>query len=403
MRNYSALRIPNSAFLEYNNPMKKPVWLTLPLLALLTLTLTSCAPQGKPAASIDEIRPKLDKVLAARMKEFGVPATIIGIWLPGKGEYVVARGMADLKTGRAANLKDKFRIACLTKSFTSTVIFQLIDEGRFTLDTPLSQFDLGLTVPNAENITVRQLLSHTSGLFNFTADPKFWVDYKKNPLKAWTSKELVLFALTHPADFAPGKDYRYNNTDYELLKLIIEKETGRRAENVIRQRIINRLGLWNTSYPFASNPNVPTPHLNGYVAGEGKKNDTTDLNDLMDLTESAPFAEGMISNLADLKVWAKAFALGKLISPASQKERLSYLVPKDKPQAGLGFLYFVGLIGRSGEIPGYNSAMYYEPKSGLTIVATVNRYPCKTEGAVDQIWIPLVETIIKEGLLKLGK
>jgi len=375
--------------------------LTLYLLALLTLTVTSCAPKTKPAASIDEIRPKLDKVLADKMKEFGIPATIVGIWVPGKGEYVVARGMADLKTGRAADLKDKFRIACLTKAFTSTVILQLVDEKKFKLADTVNKFNLGIAVPNGDKITVKQLLSHTSGLFNFTADPKFWETFKANPLKKLTSKELLAISFSHPVDFAPGQDYRYNNSDYEVLKLIIEKVTGNRTEKEITKRIINKLGLKNTSYPFTDDPKVPTPHLNGYLSMSS--NSTTNLNDLSDFTEYAPFAEGMISNLADLKIWAKAFAEGKLISPALQKERLKELVPPNKPQAGMGFLYFNGLIGRSGEIPGYNSAMYYEPQSGLTVVATVNRYPAKTEGAVDQVWIALVETLIKDGLLTLGK
>lgn len=370
-------------------------------IALLCFSSLSCAPKVKHS-SISEIQNKLDQVLDSKMKEFGVPAVIVGIWVPGKGEYVRARGLADLKTGRPADLKDKFRVACLTKTFTSTVILQLIDEGKFTLDTPLSEFNLGLTVPNAENITVRQLLSHTSGLFNFTADQKFWDAFHADQFKVWTSKELISLALTHPADFAPGKDYRYNNTDYELLKLIIEKKTGLRAENAIRNRIINRLGLRNTSYPYPDDPKVPVPHLNGYASGTLKDYATTDLKALKDYTVYNPFAEGMISNLADLKRWAKDFALGKLLSPAIQKERLSYLVPKDKPQAGLGFLYAAGLIGRSGEIPGYNSAMYYHPKSGTTIVAVVNRYPSKIEGAVDNIWIKLVETMVEDGLVSFG-
>jgi D-alanyl-D-alanine carboxypeptidase len=376
--------------------------LTVSAIALLCFSSVSCAPKVKHS-SISEIRNKLDKVLDSKMKEFGVPAVIVGIWVPGKGEYVVARGTADLKTGRPANLNDKFRIACLTKTFTSTVILQLIDEGKFTLDTPLSQFDLGLKIPDADKITVRQLLSHTSGLFNFTDDQKFWETFLKHPLKPWTSKELIALALTHPSNFPPGKDYRYNNTDYELLKLIIEKLTGNKAENEIRWRIINRLGLRNTSYPYTNNTKVPRPRLSGYIPGMAFNKNTTALKELSDFTEYAPFAEGMISNLADLKLWAREFALGKLISPAIQKERLSYLVPKDKPQAGLGFLYANGLIGRSGEIPGYNSAMYYHPKSGTTIVAVVSRYPCKIEGAVDNIWIKLVETIMEDGLLSLGK
>ena len=373
--------------------------LLVALLAVMTVGVSSCGTKSDPSFSKD-VQEKLDKVLADTMSEYGVPGAIVGIWVPGKGSYVVARGKADLKTGRAANSTDKFRLACITKTFTSTVILQLVDEGKIKLDDTLSKFDLGVNVPGADKITVRQLLNHTSGLFNFTDDPNFWIAVMSNPLKPWTSKELVEIAISHPPNFQPGQDYKYNNTDFELLKMIIMKVTGNSAEDEITKRIIDPLGLKNTSYPKADDPKVPNPHLNGYMPPDwGAQRGTTNLNDLVDVTEYDPFAEGMISNLSDLKIWAKDFAEGKLLSPNMQKERLKDLVPPNNPQAGLGFLYAAGFIGRSGELPGYNPAMYYEPKSGITIVAAVNRYPSKDEGVVDIIWINLMKTLKEANVL----
>lgn len=381
--------------------------LVITLLASMAVCGVSCGTKSEPSFSKD-VQNKLDKVVSGKMAEFGIPGAIVGIWVPGKGSYVVAKGKADIKTGKAANTTDKYRLACITKTFTSTVVLQLVDEGKLKLDDTLNKFDIGVNVPNADKITISQLLNHTSGLFNFTDDANnFWMKFFENPNKQWTSKELVEIAIAHPPNFPPGQDYRYNNTDYELLKMIIEKETGNKAEDEIKKRIIDPLGLKNTSYPYITDNKVPDPHMNGYMPKNWEDlRGTTNLNDLVDCTVYSPFAQGMISNLGDLKVWAKAFAEGKLLSKETQKKRLSELVPPDNPQAGLGFLYAAGFIGRSGELPGYNPAMYYEPTSGITVVAAINRYPCKDEGVVDQIWIGLLKTLVDAKVtppIKAGK
>lgn len=330
------------------------------------------------------------------MEEFGIPAAIVGIWVPGRGSYVTARGMADMLTGRPADPHDKFRIACITKSFTSTVILQLVDEGKLSLDDSLGKFALGVNAPNPDSITIRELLNHTSGLYNFSEDPGFKPAFFADPRRPWTAREKLALAISHPAVFPPGSRYKYNNTEYELLELIIEKTTGNAAETEIRNRIINRLGLKNTGFPDSGAINIPAPRLNGYMPGTAEDSGTTDLEELVDFTEYVPPAQRMYSNLDDLKTWAECFAEGRLLSPSLQQTRLRDMVPKDSPQAGPGYLYVKGFIGRSGSLPGYNSAMYYDPRSGTIIVAVINRYPCQMEDTVDEIWVgllPLIESV----------
>ncbi len=365
----------------------------VPVLVLLVFMAaggSSCGTRGEPAFS-KSMQGQLDKVLTGAMAKYGIPGAIVGLWVPGKGQWVVARGKADVKTGKAPGVTDKVRMGSISKSVTATVVLQLADEGKLGLDDKLSRYEAW--VPNAEGIAVRQLLNMTSGLYNYTDDSTFWDKLMRNPTTPWTPRELVDIALAHPPAFPPGQGYKYCNTNYILLGMIIEKVSGRTAGEEITTRVIDKLGLKNSSFP--DGPDIPTPHMNGYMSLTD--NSATDINKLADVSVMTPTgywtAGAVISNLDDMKVWAKALADGSLISKEMQKHRLTFM-PEDNPQYGLGIMTAsgTGFVGHSGEVLGFNCSMYCDAASGNTVIVLLNRYPSQVEGVSDLVAFTLLET-----------
>jgi D-alanyl-D-alanine carboxypeptidase len=135
---------------------------------------------------------KLESLVDNTMKEIEVPGVIVGVWTPGR-QWIKAKGFGDLKTKRKIKVTDLFRIGSTTKPFTATVILQMADEGKFRLDDTIDRFDFGIKIPDSDKITIRHLLNHTSGLFEFDEDEKFFIPYIKNLTRKWTTKEAPLF------------------------------------------------------------------------------------------------------------------------------------------------------------------------------------------------------------------
>lgn len=353
------------------------------LLALMTLGLSSCGSSGGKQFS-QEIQDNLNNSVDAIMKKYKIPGAIIGAWVPGQGEWVVTKGKADTKTGEAPKLDDHVRIASITKTFTATVVLQLVGEGKLKLDDTLNKFDLGLAVPNSDKITVRNLLNMTSGLFSYTADEDFWNTYTHDPKKPWTPKELVDISIKHGAVAPPGGAYDYNNTNYILLGLIIEKLTGSTAGKEITTRIIDKLPLKNTTFP--ADTAMPSPFMHGYTPNPDGEASAAATNDVSISTPTAGWTAGaIISTQADIKRWLEALRSGELLTPEMHKEQMTF-GPPNTDNYGLGLMGFTSFIGHSGEILGYNNAAYTQTKEdGVTIIVFINRYPNAIEGVPEEI------------------
>jgi len=372
--------------------------LTLFLIAILlcmsALACASCGSSGGKQFSKD-IQDQLNKAVDAKMAEFGVPGAIIYVAASGKGEWTALKGKANIQTGEAPKQEDHVRIASITKTFTATVILQLVDEKKLSLDDTINKFGLSVTVPNGDKITVRNLLNMTSGLYNYTDDQEnFWNKFLPNPTKPWTPEQLVGIANAHGPVSAPGQGYSYNNTNFILQGMIIEKLTGKSAGEEITSRIIDKLGLKNTSFPTSSQ--MPKPFMNGYMPSAKVPVDVGGpaVKDITIETPTAFFtAGGMISDLADMKIWLKALSDGSLVSPEMHKEQLTF-APPNTTSYGLGVMNGGPLIGHPGEITGYNLAAWIRPTtSDVTIIVFLNRYPSKVEGVSDQFFAEIIKVL----------
>lgn len=330
-------------------------------------------------------------------QELKVPGAIIGVWVGSNTPWIATMGVANLETGQPISIDDKMRIGSITKTFTGTVLLQLVDEGKLNLSDKLSQYFPGY--PNGQNITINELGNMTSGIFSYSDDTVFVDDILKNMQKAFTPGQLIEISEKHQPNFPPGTSFHYSNTNTILLGLIIEKLTGNSLQSEIQNRILTPLGMKNTT--FELNSNFPDPHAHGYFYM-----DSTSITpiDVTDLNPSWGWSAGaMISTLGDLQQYAKPLATGQLISAKSQEERLKWavntMVPsgpwKDKNMRyGFAICDFDGALGHNGGIPGFNSFMGYMTDKDATIIVLVNMQENKAGiGPADYIASKIVEKL----------
>ncbi|MDX2560208.1 serine hydrolase [Streptomyces sp. TX20-6-3] len=219
-----------------------------------------------------------------------------------------------------------FRIGSVTKTFTSTVVLQLVAERRIALDAPARRYVPELLPAAYDRVTVRQLLDHTSGLPMPapTPGPKDgpgWQFTSVRPADSLRASFAAAAAATQPPP-APGSEQQYNGLNSLVLGLLVEKVTGRSLADELERRIIRPLQLRHTSLPAADDLSIPSPHATVYVAGH-------------DVTEQSPYpwAEGgMISTAADVERFFTALFRGRLLPPAQQK--LVFDVPRVRSAAG---------------------------------------------------------------------
>ncbi|MEU8435795.1 serine hydrolase domain-containing protein [Streptomyces sp. NPDC029216] len=309
---------------------------------------------------------QLDAAVRRVMREAGVPGVTVGLWAPGKGSYVKSFGVADKATGAPMTAPLHVRIGSETKTFTVTALLQQVDRGKAGLDDPIGKYVSG--VPNGDRITLRQLAGMRSGLFNYSLDEEFDKKLLTDPQQSFSPRQLLGYSFKHGVQFAPGTRFDYSNTNLVLLGLVVEKLTGRPLHEVITDDVLGPAGLHRTVFPTGAK--LPDPYAHGYTdqTASGRTEDATGWNPTW-----AWAAGAMVSDLDDLRSWARTLATGTLLKPATQAERLK-TTPMDVPGAGYGLGIFdvQGWIGHNGSIPGYEVLPVYLPQAGATMVIVLN-------------------------------
>ena len=343
-----------------------------PLFATIVLALTAGAARGAEVASdppFPEVRrAAIEAALDRSFSATKAPGVIVGIWIPGEGSYVAAKGLADLKTRQSMRADDHFRIGSLTKTFTATALLILAGQKKLSLDDPVSKY--APWVPNGDHITLRMVANMTSGLHNYT-EVDSWVGTAFSDLqRVWTPRELVDVGIGHPPDFPPGKGWHYSNTNYVLLGMILEQVSGKKIPQLFADEMFRPLHLTQTIWPTSSA--MPDPYAHGITMQtlDHEQADATNRN------PSGAFTAGeLISTLSDLRTWIVSAATGSLISRAMQKERLTWVtLPPMTPEHayGIGIAINHGWLGHTGELPGYNCGAHYLPEKKAVIVVMVN-------------------------------
>ncbi|PYC87633.1 serine hydrolase [Streptomyces tateyamensis] len=365
------------------------------LVAASVLVPMTVAPAGQvPAAAADRMHHAdrldrsdcpangdgLDPALAARLdtaiadvrRQADIPGVVVGLWLPGRGCYVRATGVADTATGAPMDRDSYVRIGSETKTFTVTALLQLVDEHRIGLDDPIAKYVDG--VPCGDRITLRELAEMRSGLFPYTFDPDFQQALLSDPARSFTPQESLAYGYRHQNTFQPEEQFQYSNSNLLLLGLVIEKVTGEPFGTVLDDRVLRPAHLRHTLLPEGTE--FPDPHPRGYTDQtlSGATADSTDWNPSWAWTAGA-----MISDLGDLRHWAQVLATGqfssekRMLSPETQAQRLQTL-PTGFPGTGygLGIIDTNGWIGHNGSIPGYETVTVYLPAQQATMVVMIN-------------------------------
>ncbi|QDY77617.1 serine hydrolase domain-containing protein [Streptomyces qinzhouensis] len=244
------------------------------------------------------------------------------------GVWRSAAGIGDRETGKKRGANDRFRVASITKTFVATVLLQMEAEAKLSLDDTVEKWLPGLIRGNGNDgrkITVRQLLNHTSGIYNYTSDPdyqqKYLLDgFLKHRYDNVPPEYHVKVALAHAPDFPPGTRFQYSNTGYVLAGMIIERVGGRTYEDEVRKRIIKPLKLRATANP-GDTIRLPGPSSRAYsklIYGQDAPN--AKIHDVTDLHGSQGWADGdIISSAADLNRFYRALMRGQLLSPPQLK------------------------------------------------------------------------------------
>lgn len=319
-----------------------------------TALLAGCATSGDRIAHVEAV-----------MRDYAGNVPGASVLVMHDGRPVVRRGFgrADLEAGAAATPSTNYRLASVSKQFTAAAILLLAEDGRLDLDDPVRAWLPSLPAA-AGPVTIRHLLTHTSGL----------VDYEDviPGSMTWQLRDADVLKLLESQDrtyFAPGSGYRYSNSGYALLALIVERASGRDYPGFLRERIFLPLGMANTLAYVREGP--PVPHRAwGYslVDGQWQRTDQSQ-------TSAVLGDGGIYSSIDDLARWDAALYDDRLLSDASRALAFAPATPTDDPAVEYGYGWRISgeTLWHSGETMGFRNVLVRWPQRRLTVVVLTNR------------------------------
>jgi CubicO group peptidase (beta-lactamase class C family) len=330
-------------------------------------TAPRAATTPRPASPHAELAARLDAVATRALEREGASVAGFSVAVAWRGDVVLARGygLADVGKKRPVASDSIFRIGSVTKQFTAAAIMKLAAAGKVGLDDEITKY-LPDYPARGKKITIRQLLTHTSGVKSFTELPWFLQAKEQIP-----RAELVAKFAAEPLDFDPGTRWHYSNSGYYLLGLVIEKASGQSYADYLEANVLRAAGLADTSY-CPDTQDYPRAAV-GYRSKAGK------LELAEPLSMDNPFAAGALCSTAtDLVAWARALAGRRIVDEAAWKQMSTPVVLADGTTFAYGFgLFFAELsghpsIGHNGGINGFSSALRTYPADDLYIAVLVN-------------------------------
>ena len=335
-----------------------------PFISLFTLSLIS-----SPASA------DMQTAIAERLSELDAPGAAVAVIQPAES-MAFGVGFSDHEQQLTIQADDRFRLASVTKLYLAAVVLQLVDEGVWSLDDPISNYVQG--VPEGDRITLRMLGRHTSGLNDAIRQPEFHLALRENPARSWPARALVDVAFEAGARHAPGEAWAYANTNTILLGMAIEAVSGKSWREQVTARILEPLGLSNTGF------DDERPSVRGYRYGKNENPvsyggfDNHLWFNATDWSASWTNAAGeMTGTAADTARFIKALFGGELLSSAMQSQLIDFADTGD----GEFFYGFQSTriatpmgdgFGHHGDVPGFSSSAFWLSEQETAVVVLAN-------------------------------
>lgn len=364
------------------------------------------AQASAPGTETSGLRQKLQTKLDEWHKSGKFAGATLGVCTADGNCFGLATGFSDLEKKTPMKPTDLMLAGSVGKTFALATALQLVKEGKINLDDRIEKY-LGqekwfARLPNAKDITVRQLMNHTSGLVRYEFKEQFLKDLTANPDKVWKPEELLSYLFDTKAAFEAGKGWDYSDTNYIVLGMIIEKVTGKNYYDEATKRILKPLKLQRT---FPQDRREIKNLIQGY-AGDKNEFGGKDL-----VLENGKFifnpqfewtGGGMVSNAEDLARWAKMMYEGKAFDSSLLPEMLNGV---SAPMLGRETKYGLGVIirptrigltyGHSGFFPGYLTDMMYFPEYKISVAVQVNTsVPQNLGKSLGRVLVESAETIL---------
>ncbi len=351
-----------------------------------TATGQLTAPENGPAAT------NLDQALAELVAMPGAPPGVIAVVQVGDDRTVHTAGVADLKTDAAPGIGDHMRIASAAKAFSGATALSLVDKGVLSLDDTIGRWLPDMPKAWAK-VTLRQLLSHTSGLPDFTKSPAFGAAVGASLEDPLPPDQLLTFVYDEPMMFPPGSQYVYDNSDNIAVGLMIQAATKKPYAEALKEQVLDPLGLENTSLPVGIE--MPEPVLHGYDLDP--PNPPEDVTGLVAAGWSWA-SGGIVSTPEDMTDFIRGYVGGKLFGPETQAQQTDLFIPGGEsgpPGPGINsaslalFRYETpcGVVyGHTGNTPGYTQFAVASPDGSrsATMAMTLAR---NLEGSPEELQV----------------
>ncbi|MGC2237459.1 MAG: serine hydrolase domain-containing protein [Pyrinomonadaceae bacterium] len=352
----------------------------LPVIFILLLIVSTAFAQK---TDTNALRQKLQASLDEWHKSAKFAGATVGVVLEDGTSFGLATGFSDLETKTPMKPNDILLAGSVGKTYVAAVALQLVKEGKINLDAPIEKY-LGQEkwfsrLPNAKDITVRQLMNHTSGLVRYEFKDQFTKDLTANADKVWRPEELIAYILDEKAPFEAGKGWDYSDTNYIVLGMIIEKVTGKKYYDLARSRVLKPLKLQNT---FPQDSRAIKGLVQGYAGAEnpfGGKDKVLENGKFIINPQFEWTGGGMATTSEDLARWAKFMYEGKAFDATLLPQMLEGV---SAPMLGRDAKYGLGVIirptraglsyGHSGFFPGYMTEMMYFPEHKIAVAVQVN-------------------------------
>ncbi|HYD25424.1 MAG TPA: serine hydrolase domain-containing protein [Croceibacterium sp.] len=344
---------------------------------LVTATAGAAAAAAPAAAQPADLAVEAEAILTAAYGADGPGAAAI-VTRGGQVLYSGGRGLADLETGRAITPATVFRTGSITKQFVAATVLTLVAEGRLSLDDPLAKFFPDWPAPGA-GATVRQLLNHSSGIFDYTKIPGYMLS--EPTLRPNTTADLLAVIRSQPSRAAPGAAWEYNNGGYVILAAIVEQLTGRPWHAAVIERIARPLGLTTLRYAVDAEGEPATARF--YGAEDGRPVPARGVH-----MSVAHGAGGLVASVEDMARWAQALHHGEVVGPELYHEMTSRAQLSDGSSRPYGFgLRLLQVRGRpalvhGGAGRGVDTGSVYIPADDVFVAVFANSDELATDASM---------------------